>query len=151
MITETAIVIASTENWVEVELQRQSACGHCELSKGCGTGALARLIGKRKTSLKLKNDNSLRRGDTIVLGMSEQGLVKASLLVYGAPLMGLILAALLAFLIFGNREGIVLIAAGAGFVAAFKLSSVIARSKMTAYLTPKIIEVVVNPNNILRS
>ena len=35
MITERAVVTRCEAGRVEVRLQRDSACGHCELSQGC--------------------------------------------------------------------------------------------------------------------
>ena len=96
MITEQAIVTRCNGKQVELELQRGSACGQCELNRGCGTGALGRLLGKRSKPLVIETDHVLKPGDRLQLGLSESALVKASLTIYGLPLLGMVMAGLLA-------------------------------------------------------
>ena len=96
MITESAIVTHRNGSRVELKLQRASACGGCELNQGCGTGALGRLLGHRSKPVVIETDRELEPGDQLVLGLSETALVKASLTIYGLPLLGMVIAGLLA-------------------------------------------------------
>ena len=41
MIEEQAIVTSVDGDLAMLQMQRQSTCSHCELSSGCGTGAIA--------------------------------------------------------------------------------------------------------------
>ena len=107
MLTEPAIVTRCGDNLIEVELQRQSACGGCELAKGCGTGALGRLLGHRSKPLVIESAQSLMPGDRVMLGLSEAALVKASLLVYGLPILGMLAGGLLVYGLFDAGEWIV--------------------------------------------
>jgi sigma-E factor negative regulatory protein RseC len=90
MITESAVVTRRDGKLVELELQRNSTCGQCELSKGCGTGALGRLLGHRSKPILIETDHDLKPGDRLQLGLSESALVKASLTIYGLPLLGMV-------------------------------------------------------------
>ena len=92
MLTESARVIRRRGNRVELELLRSSACGHCELRQGCGTGALAKLLRRRSTPLVIETQHDCEPGDEVQLMLPEQVLVSASLTVYGAPLLGLLFA-----------------------------------------------------------
>jgi len=144
MITEQAIVTRCNGKQVELELQRGSACAQCELSQGCGTGALGRLLGKRSKPLVIKTEHDLKPGDRLQLGLSESALVKASLTIYGLPLLGMVAAGLLASLA-AESEILVTLAAGAGFIAGFKFAAY--RSKVLEHdrLTPYIVKIEVNP------
>ena len=127
MITETAIVTRRDGRLVELELQRNSTCGQCELSKGCGTGAIGRLLGHRSKPILIETDHQLEPGDRLELGLSESALVKASLTIYGLPLLGMVCAGLLATL-FAASEMIVALAACAGFFAGYKFATFLALS-----------------------
>jgi sigma-E factor negative regulatory protein RseC len=144
MITEQAIVIRCNGKQVELELQRGSACAQCELSQGCGTGALGRLLGKRSKPLVIETDQALRPGDRLQLGLSESALVKASLTIYGLPLLGMVAAGLLASFA-AVAEAWVALTAGVGFLAGFKLAAFLSRVLEHDRLTPYIVEIEVNP------
>jgi sigma-E factor negative regulatory protein RseC len=144
MITEQAIVIRCNGKQVELELQRGSACAQCELSQGCGTGALGRLLGKRSKPLVIETDQALRPGDRLQLGLSESALVKASLTIYGLPLLGMVAAGLLASFA-AVAEAWVALAAGVGFFVGFKLAAFLSRVLEHDRLTPYIVEIEVNP------
>ncbi|MCB1925612.1 MAG: SoxR reducing system RseC family protein [Gammaproteobacteria bacterium] len=103
MIEQTACVVAIDNDLVDVEIIRQSACGSCSAGKGCGTALLADWFPKRRQIIRLHNTLGVRRGDQVIVGLDEQVLQHASLLVYGAPLAGLIGGAVL-----GERIGLAL-------------------------------------------
>ena len=145
MITEQAIVTACHHGRVELQLQRQSVCGNCELSQGCGTGALGRLLRRGDKSLVLDNTQNLKTGDSVVLELSERTLVKLSLVIYGFPLAGMILSAMLAFLLLPASEGLVLIASIAGFFAGFKFASRLVKSTAEPQIACAIVNIQVNP------
>jgi sigma-E factor negative regulatory protein RseC len=150
MITEQAIVTRCNGKQVELELQRGSACAQCELSQGCGTGALGRLLGKRSKPLVIETDHVLKPGDRLQLGLSESALVKASLIVYGLPLLGMIVAGLLAEFA-AVSQALVALAAVVGFIVGFKLAVYLSRSLEHDRLTPYIVEIRVNPGPELES
>lgn len=151
MISEQAVVIRSDQNWVEIQPQRESICGHCELNKGCGTGALAKLLANRSRPIRLNNEQGLSPGDRVTIGLEERGLMLASLLVYGLPLIGMMAAALVVDLFFGGNELLMIAAAAAGFIGAYKATDAIANSYLASAMTPKILTVIVNPDNESRS
>ena len=144
MITEQAIVTRCDGKRVELELQRGSACGQCELSQGCGTGALGRLLGKRSKPLVIETDRDLKPGDRLQLGLSESALVKASLTIYGLPLLGMVTAGLIASFAVVS-EVLVALAACAGFIAGFKFARYLSLVLEHDRLTPYIVEIQVNP------
>lgn len=147
MITEQAVVTASSKGEIEVRLQRSSACGHCELSQGCGTGAIGRLLGNRTRPLTLRTDKDFKPGDEVLLGLSEAALVRASLLVYGLPLVVMIAAGMLAVLA-GLAEHWIALCTVTGFLAGFKIASLYGRKLEDSPLTPYIVDIRVNPGTL---
>lgn len=144
MITEQAVVTTCDNGRVEVRLQRASACGHCELSQGCGTGAIGRLLGNRSRPLVIETEQDLKPGDKVLLGLSEAALVRASLVVYGLPLAAMIVAGLLAALA-GLAEPWIALICITGFFAGFRFASHLVRRLEASPLTPYIVDIRVNP------
>jgi len=144
MITEQAIVTRRDGKRVELELQRGSACGQCELSQGCGTGALGRLLGKRSQPLVIETDRDLQPGDRLQLGLSESALVRASLTVYGLPLLGMVVAGLIASFAI-ESDVLIALAACAGFFGGYKFARYLSHPLEHDPLTPYIVDIRVNP------
>lgn len=95
MIEETAQVVHIDKGEVWVETRRRSTCSGCAAENGCGTAALSKVLGKRRTQLRVLADNvPLAVGDRVVIGIAEQALVRGSLAVYAVPLLLLLLGAL---------------------------------------------------------
>ncbi len=150
MVTESAVVTRRDGKLVELELQRNSTCGQCELSKGCGTGALGRLLGRRSKPIVIETDHDLKPGDSLQLGLSESVLVKASLTIYGLPLLGMMCAGLLATLV-TSSEALVAGIALAGFYAGFKIANYVTSALEVEKFAPYIIDIHVNPEPHSRS
>lgn len=93
MIEETASVVRTDGDFAWVETQRQSACGSCAGSKGCGTAALSKVLGKRRTEVRALNRAGARVGDRVIIGIEESALVRGSLAVYAVPLLVMLLGA----------------------------------------------------------
>lgn len=141
MIHEQATVLAVNGNHVEIEVQRQSSCGDCSLSKSCGIGALGRLLSRRNNLTINNTELNLQRGDHILLGIAEQGLLRASLLVYGLPLMMLFVAGVTAHLFSGGLEIAITVSAIGGFLGGLYLSSVLINWFYSVQLNPQILQV----------
>jgi sigma-E factor negative regulatory protein RseC len=95
MIEETAQVVCIDDGDVWVETRRRSTCSACAAEKGCGTAALSKVLGNRRTRIRVLADMPLAVGDSVVIGIGEQALVRGSLAVYAVPLLLLLLGALL--------------------------------------------------------
>jgi len=86
MIEETAHIVSVEEGHAWVETERRSSCGSCS-AKGCGTGALSKILGRRTQRLRVKNPIDAQVGDTVILGIEEGVLIRGSLMVYILPLL----------------------------------------------------------------
>lgn len=95
MLEETAQVVDVNLGEVWVETQRRSACSSCSVNKGCGTAAISRALGNRRSIVRVLASMPLKAGDEVIIGIREHALVKGSLAVYAVPLALLLLGALL--------------------------------------------------------
>lgn len=96
MLEENAIVVDVERGMVELSTRAHSACGHCGASGSCAGGVLGELLGSRQNRLYLPNTLGLRAGERVVIGIPDGLLVRASLMAYLLPLIGLFAGALAA-------------------------------------------------------
>lgn len=141
MIKEQATVISLSGDLAQVQMQRQSACGGCEMSSGCGTGAIGRLLGKRSKPVEVKVDQDLRPGDQVEIGLPDKAFLRAGLLIYGTPLLGLFIGLVLAELIASNSDLIAFVFALTGLVLGLSIAACIAKTKFANQFNPKILAV----------
>lgn len=73
------------------------ACPRCAAGKGCGAGLLAGPEKLRMVEAQAANQLTLSVGDTVRLQLSAANLLSAALIVYGLPMLGVLLGAALAF------------------------------------------------------
>lgn len=95
MIEETAQVVRVENDAVWVETLRRSTCSGCAAENGCGSAALSKVLGRRRTVIRVLSDLPLRAGDRVVIGIAERALVRGSLAVYAVPLLLLLFGAVL--------------------------------------------------------
>ncbi len=141
MLKEQATVVRVVDRHVELEMLRQSACSHCDLSQGCGIGAIGRLLGHRNKPIVLQSDIDLKAGDQVVLGLSDTGVLKASLLIYGLPICIMVIASSFGYWIADGSEVTTLVAASGGFLSGFLVSATLAKRKFPEQFYPRIIQV----------
>ena len=96
MIEEQAQVIEIIGDQLVLQAQVQSACGSCAANKGCGTSVLAKVVGRKFTHFQLDNTVNAGVGDTVVVGIAEDALLKGSLMMYIVPILGMLAFALMA-------------------------------------------------------
>ena len=125
MIEETGQIVDVEGAFAWVESGRSSSCGSCAVNKGCGTGAIAKVLGQRRVRMRVLNRIEARVGDRVVIGVSESGLVRGSLAVYTAPLAGLFAGGLAGYMLAGHfypewpADPASIAGALAGFIAGF--------------------------------
>lgn len=119
MIEEQGRVIALESGAVWVETLRKSTCSGCAAKSGCGQGLMDRLgVRERRGTIRALSDLQLQVGDSVVVGIREDVLLRGAFLVYLLPLLMLFATALLATQ-FALAEPYVIAAGLGGFVAAW--------------------------------
>ncbi len=102
MIEEQAQVIEVKGNKLLLQAQTQSACGSCAANKGCGTSLLSKVVGRKFTHFQAENNINAIVGDTVVVGIPEDALLKGSVAMYITPIASMLFFALLSdFLLSG--------------------------------------------------
>lgn len=96
MIEETGYVVAIDGEHVWLQTNPRSACSHCSVGSDCGTSVLAQWFGKRNRRIRVPNELGLVVGQQAIIGISDNVLMKASLIAYLMPLLSMIGIALLA-------------------------------------------------------
>ena len=120
MIEEQGRVVATEPGAVWVETVRRSTCSSCSANAGCGQGLMQRLgVGAGRARVRALSDLSLRVGDAVVLGIHEDLLLRASVLL-SFPSARVFVAALLATRA-GLVEPLIIVSGLAGLLAAWLL------------------------------
>lgn len=94
MIEEQIEVIEVIGDQLVLQAKTKSACGSCAVNKGCGTSLLAKVVGKKFTQFQVENKVSAVAGDTVVVGIPEDALLKGSLVMYVLPIFSMLFSAL---------------------------------------------------------
>lgn len=95
MIEEQGTVVSLNGPYAQVRTERRSVCGGCAAHGACGTSLIERFMGQRSIQVRAINDAQAAVGERVIVGISEQGLLSASLALYLVPLIGLLVGLLL--------------------------------------------------------
>ena len=107
MIEERAVVVTSDVDGVVVTTPGRAGCARCAEGRGCGGGVLGRLTERRQQpTVRAANPDNAEfvAGDQVVIGLDDDALIGASLLVYVGPLVAMLGFALVAHLVLGLGE-----------------------------------------------
>ncbi len=93
MIEETGVVkkVKGSEVWIETQIK--TSCGSCHVSKNCGTSIVAKAFTAKPELLKITSPYPLFEGQSVKLGIPEEQLLGASMLMYLLPILILIASA----------------------------------------------------------
>ena len=139
MIEEQALVIALQVEQAVIQIQRQNACQSCELSGGCGTGSLGRLLGVRQQSLLLQNDHQLKVGDIVIIGLPEKHFIYAGFLMYLLPLISLFIFAIISDYLFDATQWANVVAAFIGLALGLIFTAKLSNKTFASQLQPQFI------------
>lgn len=114
-----AVVRRTGDGCVWLETEGVSSCSRCK-GGGCSSVSISRLFcSSSSREFRVECDQSLQVGDVVRLGLEEGEVLRAALLAYGLPLLGLIAGALAGSQLSGSGSELVSVICGfAGFVLA---------------------------------
>lgn len=96
MMIEHATVLGYQNGVALVQCFAKSGCGGCAAQSACGTKALSALTGEKfAPQFELAVDEPLSAGDKIELGLTERSLLTSVFLLYGLPLLAVLISSLL--------------------------------------------------------
>lgn len=100
-VEEVARIVDRDGHHAWVETERKSACGSCSSSGSCGTSALSNVVGQKVVRVRASNPKGYGIGDLVIVGISDQILVRGTWLLYGLPLIGFLLGGLVSGVLAG--------------------------------------------------
>jgi sigma-E factor negative regulatory protein RseC len=99
MILEVGLVIAVEPGGLWVDTIQRSVCGSCQAQKGCGQSLLSQFAANTSRLWVLldgRDAEHYREGDEVRIGIPQDALVINALFIYMVPLVGMMLATMLA-------------------------------------------------------
>ena len=144
-------MIRCQDGRAEVELQRKTACGHCEVAQGCGTGAIGRLVGNRQKPITIATNRALNPGEEVLLNVSERAVVQASFMIYGLPLIGLLIFAVITHILFSWPEWAVVLSAVGGLWSGFEIARRVGKAFTQNSFSLDIVSIQPNPAQLPES
>ena len=152
MIEEQAQVVDIKGDQLVLQAQTKSACGSCAANKGCGTSVLSKVVGRKFTHFQARNDVGANIGDTVIVGISEDALLKGSTMIYIVPVLSMLVFALLAdFLITPAQKHDLMVAASA--LIGLAVGSLLARGyfhrrSRTKMYSPVVLRKIIEPGKL---
>ena len=92
-----SISAEAPERQVVVEVESVIVCERCESGKGCGAGLLGKKAGDKRVEATVLADLEVSVGDVVSIALEPRNVLRAAVIVYGYPLFGAVLAALMAY------------------------------------------------------
>jgi sigma-E factor negative regulatory protein RseC len=102
MIEEQALILSveSQSNpqvsIATLEIERKTACGLCGKTRGCGNAMWGKLFAHQSSAFKAQNAINATVGQSVIVGINEQALLKSALLLYLLPLATMLIATFIA-------------------------------------------------------
>ena len=86
---------ADSQRHAILEVDQAAACPRCAAGKGCGAAVLAGR--KRHIDALIAPGLEIRAGQTVTVSLEPGSVIRAALLVYGLPLAGAVIGAIVAW------------------------------------------------------
>ncbi|NOR19346.1 MAG: hypothetical protein GQ538_04590 [Xanthomonadales bacterium] len=88
MIEQNVQVVRCSDDRMWVRMGSRSGCSACDNGNGCGAGVFAKLLQGKPVIMELaRGDVSIRPGQMVTLGFSEQVYLRLVFAYYGWPLL----------------------------------------------------------------
>jgi len=118
MDSPVGIIVSIDNGSATVEVERIAACARCASGKGCGAGLLSGSTKAAVFEVSLSPHSHFSEGDEVSLKLEPAHLLRATILVYGLPLAGIVLGVSAGWLISRPlTDGVAAAFAVAGLVA----------------------------------
>lgn len=140
MITETGKVVAVSGEHAWIQTIRTRACKSCSARNGCGQKLLATASGGRANQVRVVNSVNACVGQDVTLGIDENALLGASVLVYALPLLLMVAASVAGHQVSGGNDFVSMVGAATGLASGFYLSRKLQHRKAGRY-EPRLLRV----------
>lgn len=133
MIEESGVVVEIDGDYILVETQPKSACGHCNVGDSCGTSVLAKWFTRKRNQVRVYNQLGLQAGDKAVVGVADDVLIKAAFITYMLPLLSMVSFAILGSAVSASDMVVTLFSILGLFIGLLSLSLLNKRSSADKY------------------
>ncbi len=127
MIEECGRVVATGADGAWVETLARAGCGRCDQPGGCGQNSITRLFASRNRRVRVAAPIPVETGDRVLIGIPEGQLLRASLVVYLLPLLGLVFGSVTGHLVSAASEAMAILGAALGMTGGFLVSHLLSR------------------------
>ena len=121
MVEEIATVVSADGNGLWLTTTPVASCNACQASDDCGTGIVAKTLTPKSLQFYIPSELQLLPGEQVKIGLPEQQLVAAALMVYLVPLLLMLVAVVLGNALLLSELWLIvlaIVAGGAGFLLA---------------------------------
>lgn len=115
MIEALAVVVKVDGHHIWVEAGQNSACAGCVQKASCSSNVLGNTL--KKKSVPVDSVIKLNVGEQVLVGIDEQLLLRASLLLYFLPLMALFTGAGISDWLLAGMQNADVVTAASGFLS----------------------------------
>lgn len=91
-----ATVLSSSGDRVLLRFDRLSQCEACLRGEGCGAGVFSQLFTRSSTTVDLPSEHRWQVGQRVRVGIAPGRLMSGSIALYGWPLLGFLVGAVIA-------------------------------------------------------
>ncbi|MGM0481399.1 MAG: SoxR reducing system RseC family protein [Pseudomonadota bacterium] len=116
---EIAEVVAVQGNRITLTTQLKTACSGCSQKTTCGAGILSKLFADRNAQFTVISDTRVEPGEQVEISMPEQQVTRFALLLYGMPILMLLLSAVVLTSFQTLPEWLIILLSFGSFAAAF--------------------------------
>jgi len=74
-----------------------ATCPRCAAGKGCGAGLLTGSGGERQVEASIRAGLNIATDDIVEISLAPDNLLRAAIIVYGLPMLGAVIGAVIAF------------------------------------------------------
>lgn len=132
-MSETGLVISADKDTVTIKMKRGSACGKCRICVP---------MGEQEMVMTAQNLCGAVAGDHVQVTLQDGILIRAALLMYGLPIVALVVGALIGSAVFGDGLGTLLPAAALTAAVFFIIRGTERRRERQATAMPMAVAVV---------
>jgi sigma-E factor negative regulatory protein RseC len=124
---------------VWVELEREGGCSGCHAATGCGQRLFRQSAESRFQRFLVEAPPEFQVGDNVLVQIDESAVLRASLLVYGLPLLVILLALLLGSALGLANFGLGILSLLAALIAAFCVKTLSSRLSCNPRYHPQLL------------
>jgi sigma-E factor negative regulatory protein RseC len=116
MVKQKALVTRVMSGQVEVEVAVETSCSGCGSADNCGVGTVSKAFSGKTQLLEINTQRILSVGQWVTIATQENNLLALAALTYLLPLLGLLLAGLVAQQLLDSEGAAILVSLAGAYL-----------------------------------